>query len=73
MESIEVVIRAAGDELVKISFASGDRPAQTEKSLCLISWIVSGVTREEPRKRSSRAERATPPDAASDAKSPLES
>lgn len=63
MESIEVVIRAGGDELMKISFAAGDRPTQTERSLRLISWIVSGVTREETRKRSSRADRALRPDA----------
>ena len=55
METIEVVVRSGGDELLRLSFGAGDRPAQTEKSLRLLSWIVSGVTREETRKRTNRA------------------
>ena len=62
MDTIELVIRSAGDELVRLTFTAGDRPAQTEKSLRLVSWIVSGVTREEAKKRSSRADRAPRPE-----------
>lgn len=55
METIEVVVQSGGDELLRLSFSAGDRPAQTEKSLRLLSWIVGGVTREETRKRATRA------------------
>jgi len=65
MDTIEVVVRAGGDELMKLAFAAGDRPAQTEKSLRLLSWIVNGVTREETRKRSPRPERPLRSDGAS--------
>lgn len=61
MQRIEISIKASGTEALTLTFGSNDTAEAIADRLRIVTWLVGQLDgHTEPRRRTSRAERAAP-------------